>query len=72
MPDLHRPSLTKFRPTPVPTASQELADEHILRRQAERTRQIRGLLLLAAVVLVFILLRAGPHNVFPSGWWRLW
>ena len=39
-------------------------------RQHERRRQIRGLLLLAAVVLTFSLLRA--HNVFTSGWWRLW
>jgi ferric-dicitrate binding protein FerR (iron transport regulator) len=39
-------------------------------RQQERRRQIRGLLLVAAVVLVFSLLRA--DHVFTPGWWRLW
>lgn len=39
-------------------------------RQHERRRQIRGLLLLAAVVLLFSLLRA--DHVFTPGWWRLW
>jgi hypothetical protein len=43
------------------------------RRNRERVRQVRGLLLLAFAVLVFIILRAGVHNVFtPAGWWRLW
>jgi hypothetical protein len=41
-------------------------------RQRERSRQVRGLLLLAVAVLVFSILHAGPHNVFPHGWWRLW
>ncbi|MEO6816791.1 MAG: hypothetical protein ABI177_08805 [Edaphobacter sp.] len=39
-------------------------------RQRERRRQIRALLLLAAAVLAFSLLRA--HHVFNPGWWRLW
>jgi hypothetical protein len=42
------------------------------RLQTERRRQIRGLLLLALAVLVFSLLRAGTHNIFTPGWWRLW
>jgi hypothetical protein len=41
-------------------------------RTHERRRQIRGLLLLAAVVLVFSVMRAGAHRVFTVGWWRLW
>ena len=41
-------------------------------KQHERRRHIRGLLLLAIIILVFSLLRAGIHNVFTSGWWRLW
>jgi hypothetical protein len=49
--------------TPAPTTS---------RRQTERRRQIRGLLLLAIVILIFSLLRAGIHNIFTPGWWRLW
>ncbi len=44
-------------------------------RQHERRRQLRGLLLLAAAVLVFSLIRAslspGQH-IFTPGWWRLW
>ncbi len=38
----------------------------------ERRRQIRGLLLLAVAAIVFAILRAGIHNVFTAGWWRLW
>jgi hypothetical protein len=38
----------------------------------ERRRQIRGLLLLALAAHVFAILRAGIHNVFTVGWWRLW
>jgi hypothetical protein len=42
------------------------------RRQTERRRQIRGLLLLAIAVLVFSILRAGTHTIFTPDWWRLW
>ncbi|MGD0442486.1 MAG: hypothetical protein ABSA39_00990 [Edaphobacter sp.] len=41
-------------------------------RQIERRRQIRGLLLLGLAILIFSLLRAGPHTIFTPGWWRLW
>jgi hypothetical protein len=41
-------------------------------KQHERRRQLRGLFLLAIAILVFSLLRAGLHNVFTPGWWRLW
>jgi hypothetical protein len=40
--------------------------------ETERRRQIRGLLLLAALVILFSIFRAGVHNVFTHGWWRLW
>jgi hypothetical protein len=40
--------------------------------QLERRRQVRGLLLLAIAAIVFAILRAGVHNVFTRGWWRLW
>lgn len=40
--------------------------------QLERRRQIRGLLLLAVAAIVFAIYRAGVHNVFTPGWWRLW
>ena len=38
----------------------------------ERRRQVRGLLLIAAVVLLASILRAGVGRVFTQGWWRLW
>ena len=38
----------------------------------ERRRQIRGLLWLAAGVVVFGVVRAGWHRMFGVGWWRLW
>jgi len=42
------------------------------RLRHERRRQLRGLILLALVVLLFGILRAGVSHVFPAGWWRLW
>jgi hypothetical protein len=39
---------------------------------AERTRQMRGLLLLALAALLFAVLRAGVGRVFTPGWWRVW
>lgn len=45
---------------------------HDAARRQERRRQIRGLLLLALAVLTFSVFRAGVHNVFTPGWWRLW
>jgi hypothetical protein len=41
-------------------------------REQLRKRQISGLLLIAAAILVIALLRADPHNLFPRGWWRFW
>ncbi len=45
---------------------------HDAAKRQERRRHTRGLLLLALSVLAFSLLRAGLHNVFTRGWWRLW
>ena len=42
------------------------------RDRAERVRQVRGLLILAALVLLFVIWRAGVHRVFGVGWWRFW
>ncbi|HXC95825.1 MAG TPA: hypothetical protein VNU92_08985 [Edaphobacter sp.] len=44
---------------------------HATARQTER-RQIRVLLLLTLVILIFSLLRVGIHTVSTPGWWRLW
>ncbi len=40
--------------------------------QLKRRQQLRGLLLLALAAILFAILRAGVHRVFPAGWWRLW
>jgi hypothetical protein len=45
---------------------------HEAAKRQERRRHIRGLTLLALSVLIFSILRAGLHNVFTRGWWRLW
>ncbi|MDR3735200.1 MAG: hypothetical protein P4L10_06645 [Acidobacteriaceae bacterium] len=37
-----------------------------------RRIQIRGLLWLALLVVIFAIARAGLHTAFPAGWWRLW
>jgi hypothetical protein len=44
--------------------------------EIERRRQVRGLLMLAVVAILFAIVRAmwhgGMHSVFPQGWWRVW
>ena len=37
-----------------------------------KKRQIGGLLIVAAVILCFALLRADRHAIFAPGWWRFW
>ncbi len=39
-------------------------------RDLLRRRQVVGILLVAAAILVFALLRANWHDLFPQGWWR--
>lgn len=39
-------------------------------RDRLRRRQVAGILLIAAAILVFALLRANGHDLFPQGWWR--
>jgi hypothetical protein len=40
--------------------------------QAERSGMVRGLLLLALVVFIASVFRAGLGQVFLPGWWRHW
>lgn len=45
-------------------------------RRAEQTRAFRrnqavGVVLIAAVILTFWLIRTKPGWIFPPGWWRL-
>ena len=45
----------------------------IARAQQEslaRRRQVWGLVLIAALILGVVLLRAPAHVLFPPGWWR--
>lgn len=41
-------------------------------REQLRRRQVFGLLLIAAAILIVALLRTNLHDVFPRGWWRIW
>jgi ferric-dicitrate binding protein FerR (iron transport regulator) len=52
---------------PLPRLTPKAQDEAFRR---ERRSQLRGLLLLAAIVLAIILLRADRQAIFHSGWWR--
>ena len=38
----------------------------------ERRSMLRGLLMLALLVLAISLVRAGLGRSFPAGWWRQW
>lgn len=55
-------------PPPPPLSE----SKHETRLNRERVRQLRGLMLLAFVVLAFAIWRAGLDRVFTPGWWRLW
>jgi hypothetical protein len=52
-----------MRPRPKPNLAPAL--------RRERRAQLRGLLILAALVLLWILFRANRHAIFHPGWWRL-
>jgi hypothetical protein len=49
---------------------QEFARYRAGREKAERRSVVRGLILLAVVVLVGSAARAGIDRVFVHGWWR--
>ena len=54
----------------MPLSRDDKADRaHSLAR--ERQLQTGAALVLGLTVLIAIVLRAGVHNVFPVGWWRL-
>lgn len=61
------------RPPRTEAFERERAELERRRRQqetVERRSVVRGLILLAAVVLVGSILRAGLDRVFVHGWWR--
>jgi hypothetical protein len=35
-----------------------------------RRRQVVGILIIAAAILAFTLMRADWRGIFPAGWWR--
>ena len=37
-----------------------------------RRRQIAGLLIVATIIVLMSIFRAGVANVFPRGWWHMW
>jgi hypothetical protein len=70
----HRPAAARA-PELSRGAQRELAALRERRRQgelAERRGTVRGLLLLALVVLIASVWRAGLERVFLPGWWRHW
>lgn len=42
------------------------------RVQIEQRSLLRGLILLALIILIFSLMRAGLDRIFVPGWWRQW
>ena len=71
--------LHRAEPPRAPRASAELTiarEEHAAyvhgRERAERSGILRALLVLAVVVLVASIWRAGFDRVFVNGWWRQW
>jgi hypothetical protein len=51
---------------------QQVAETARRREQlwAYRRNQVFGLLLVAAAILLWCLLRTNPRWIFPPGWWR--
>ena len=66
---MHRLNLLPCRHTHMPsTRLTPKPQTEPFRR--ERRSQLRGLLLLAAITLAIILLRANRQAIFHPGWWR--
>jgi hypothetical protein len=62
-------------PAPTPALLRARAEAEARRREREaleRRSLVRGLLLLAAILLVLSVARAGLERVFVPGWWRQW
>jgi hypothetical protein len=66
-------------PVQIPEASRALQRVRLTqaayrdeRAALEHRSMVRGLLLLAMVVLVLSIARAGLERVFLHGWWRHW
>lgn len=59
---------TRIKPYNEQVAEQARRAEQ---QRAYRRNQVLGLILVAAVILVWALLHTHPSWIFPPGWWRL-
>jgi predicted permease len=59
---------TRIKPHRQQVAEQRARDEQ---QRLFRRNQALGLLLVAAVILVWWLFHTNPKWIFPTGWWRL-
>jgi len=58
-------------PTPELLLAREAHAERVTQgERVERRSVIRGLLILALLILAFSIVRAGLGRVFPPNWWR--
>ena len=57
----------RIKPYQQQVAEQERRDGQ---RRAFRRNQVFGLLIVAAVILVWWLFHTNPKWIFPAGWWR--
>lgn len=69
----------RAKPPVPPPLSREAAraeeERGIYRREregVERRSVLRGLILLAAIVVLFTLWHGGAGRAFPAGWWQRW
>ncbi|HEY4010736.1 MAG TPA: hypothetical protein VGM11_11340 [Acidobacteriaceae bacterium] len=74
-----RDSVRRAQPPRPPAASEREKREEATRMEALRARVrleqrslLRGLILLAVVILIASLARAGFGRLFVPGWWRQW
>jgi hypothetical protein len=58
--------------TRIKPYDQQVAEKERRREQLRlfRRNQVFGLLLVAAAILLFWLLRTNPRWIFPPGWWQ--
>jgi ABC-type uncharacterized transport system permease subunit len=57
----------RIKPHVEPSAEQE---RRALQQRLFRRNQIFGLLIIAAVIVVWWLFHTNPGWIFPPGWWR--
>jgi len=58
---------TRIKPHLEQVAEHQARDEQ---RRLYRRNQALGLVLIAALILIWWLFHTNPRWIFPSGWWR--